>query len=659
MIEFKRGIYLILFLFLSLSASADDENENELHVGWEVEHSLTDDGSELNLVASIDEGWYIYSMFIEELGGPTATELEVVYGEGFELGDLRLEKATVEEEGFDRTFEINVKKLIEEAKFTQSISYDKENPPIVGGYVVYQVCNEELCFPPTEVPFTIDLKTNESAIGELTIRSKFPEFFMSFIAEKNLVDEEAFPSISSPVSSCDNAATATNSGDKSSVWGVFLLGIFGGLIALLTPCVFPMIPLTVTFFTKRHENKAKGIFDSILYGFSIFFIYFIFALPFLIFKLPQDTLYRISTNPWLNLSFFAIFIFFALSLFGFYELTLPSKWANKTDAVSNKGGIVGIFFMAITLAIVSFSCTGPILGSLMAGSIASEGGQYKLVAGMSGFGIALGLPFALFAMFPGMLKKLPKSGSWMNTVKVGLAFLEIALAMKFLSNADLVSRWGLISYQTFLVLWIIIFLATMAYMFGFIRFPHDHKGDKINLGRKLVGTLSLGFALFLATGLFGQSMGFLSGFLPPQDHGAISDLEKGIAKAERENKPMLIDFTGWSCVNCRQVEQNIWPNPEVTKRLSEDVILVSLYADDRTKLKAPYFSDHLGRTVKTIGGKWTDFESQRFGQIAQPLYAMVTHDGQLLNDPIAFTTSVDDYISFLDCGLMTYEQLRN
>jgi len=355
---------------MSLPLMAEDENENDLHVDWEVEHSLTDDGSEVNLVGTIDDGWYIYSMFIEELG-PTPTEFEVNKGNGFALEGIRLENAKVEKEGFDKTFEINVKKLIEEATFTQNITYDKENPPIVGGYVLYQVCNEELCFPPTEIPFALDLNTNKSAIGELTIRSLFPEFYLSFIAEKELVAEEEFPIISESISDCENAATAKNTGDKSSVWGVFLLGIFGGLIALLTPCVFPMIPLTVTFFTKRHENKTKGILESIFYGFSIFLVYFLLALPFLIFKLPKDTLYTISTSPALNIAFFVIFIFFALSLFGLFELTLPSKWANKTDAASDKGGVIGIFFMAITLAIVSFSCTGPILGSLMASSIAS------------------------------------------------------------------------------------------------------------------------------------------------------------------------------------------------------------------------------------------------------------------------------------------------
>ncbi len=646
-------LFVLLFLTQQLSAQLGITKDN-LPVTWDLQVQEMDDVLTLQLVGDVEQDWYIYSMFLEP-GGPIPSSLIIQEAEGIQLVDQPTESATevktIKEPAFDN---LEVIKLIGEVEFSQTLKIVDDKTTVIKGELEYQIC-KEVCLNES-LQFAYDLTTKEYAFGETAINQKFGAAPNS---EASVGEAQSFPIISEALSSCDNDATANNSVEKSSIWGVFALGIIGGLIALLTPCVFPMIPLTVTFFTKRHENKAKGVFDSIFYGFSIFLVYFLLALPFLLFKLPQDTLYRISTSPALNLAFFAVFIFFALSLFGFFELTLPSNWANKTDEASNKGGIIGIFFMAITLAIVSFSCTGPILGTLMASSIASEGGQYKLVAGMSGFGIALGFPFALFAMFPGMLKKLPKSGSWMNTVKVGLAFLEVALAMKFLSNADLVNRWGLISYNTFLVLWVIIFLALTAYMFGFIRFPHDHKGDRINLGRKVVGTISLLFAMFLFSGLFGQSMGFLSSFLPPKNHGAITDLQKGIALAEQENKPMLIDFTGWSCVNCRLVEQNIWPNPEVDKRLREEVVLVSLYADDRTKLDETYFSDHLSRTVKTIGGKWTDFQSQEFGQIAQPLYAMVTYDGQLLNDPIAYTSSVDDYLSFLDCGLMSFEEVKN
>mgnify|MGYP000489017385 CR=1 FL=1 len=651
-----RSKWLVLIAFGFLVQTVFSQSQTERPITWSVEQLATEQGTEIQIIGDIDEGWYVYSMFLDG-DGPTPTEVVFEDIEGYRLIGETTETATKEEEGFDKTFGMDVKKLKGEATFSQQIKFSGEEKPIVRGYVLYQICDDEKCLRPVEEEFAIITETSEAAIGELAVAA------LLGTGLPNIDNQPAMFSIEvseEPVNDCINAAAAQNSGENSSYWGIFLLGIFGGLIAILTPCVFPMIPLTVTFFTKRHDNKAKGRFEAVLYGFSIFLIYFLLAVPFLIFQVPQDTLYRISTSPILNLAFFAIFIFFALSLFGYFELTLPSKWANQSDAASNKGGLVGIFFMAITLAIVSFSCTGPILGSLMAGTIASEGGQTKLVAGMSGFGVALGLPFALFAMFPGLLKKLPKSGSWMNTVKVVLAFVEVALAMKFLSNADLVSRWGLISYNTFLILWILISLALAAYLFGFIRFPHDSKNQSVSIPRKAFGALSVGLAIFFMTGLAGNSMGFLSGFFPPKDHGVITELDEGIALAKIEDKPILLDFTGWSCVNCRQVEQNIWPNPEVAKRLNEQVVLVSLYADDRTKLpeNRTYFSENLSRTVKTVGGKWTDFEAKEFGQIAQPLYALITPDGQLLNSPIAFTTSVQDYIDFLDCGIGTYETLR-
>lgn len=660
---YKKIVFLTV-LFLSAFALKAQFGTIEQPVKWSISSEKVDDTTvQILFNAAVDDGWYIYSQKTED-GGPIPLNFTYEESEAFTLNGTTAEKAEKEKAMYEEAFEMDVVKLYGNSKFIQKINV-KNIDEVVNGSFTFQTC-KDVCLPPETIPFAVRLKDLKSVLGEKEVAGLLGQAISEVPTKKGL-----WPTYGEPVSDCKNNATATSATDTSSNWSIFLLGVLGGLVALLTPCVFPMIPLTVTFFTKRHEKKAQGVFEAILYGLSIFLIYFLLALPFLIFKLPKDTLYRISTSPALNLSFFAIFLFFAFSLFGYYELTLPSKWANKTDSASNKGGLIGIFFMAITLAIVSFSCTGPILGSLMAGTIATEGGQLKLVYGMSGFGVALGFPFAIFAMFPGILKKLPKSGSWMNTIKVVLAFVEVALALKFLSNADLVKQWGVIKYEVFLAIWFLVALGLALYLFGVIRFPHDSKNQRINLTRKGLGLASLVFAGYVASGFFGNNLNALSGFPPPKHYSffakkdkddlhnnSVLSLEEGKRLAKAQNKPMLVDFTGWTCVNCRKVEQNIWTDDAVASRLKNEVVLVSLYADESEKMPETdqYYSENLQKTINTIGEKWTDFEATSFGKISQPLYAMVSADGKLLNSPIAFTSSVQDYLDFLDCGIFAHKE---
>ena len=450
---------------------------------------------------------------------------------------------------------------------------------------------------------------------------------------------------------------------------VFILGFLGGLIALITPCVFPMIPVTVSFFTKRSKTRKQGIKNGLLYGLSIFLIYVLASVPFHLLGNVQPEIFNsISTSPILNIIFFVIFIFFSISFFGFFEITLPSGIANKADAKSGLGSFGGIFFMAITLAIVSFSCTGPILGTLLVGSL--QGGAWALTYGMAGFGIALALPFTLFAIFPQWLQSLPKSGGWLDTVKKVLAFLELALAFKFLSNADLVQHWGLLKREVFLGLWALISIGLALYLWGKFRLPHDTKGAKISIGRKLGGVLAITFAALLIAGIFPKNAGyikFLSGFPPPvsnslfattnNEHNGlhanvVNNYEMALQLAKEQNKPILIDFTGWACVNCRKMEENVWTDPAVATYIKEHFILVSLYVDDKALLpveKRFKYTTKSGaqKEINTVGDLWATFQAENFNQVTQPLYVVLSPDQQLLSDPVGYTPSVKDYLDWL------------
>jgi len=437
-----------------------------------------------------------------------------------------------------------------------------------------------------------------------------------------------------------------------------------------------MIPLTVSFFTKRTGNKKQGVSNAMLYGFFIVLIYVLLSVPFhFLDSMNPEILNNISTNVWLNVIFFVVFVFFAFSFFGYYELTLPSSWGNKMDSASNVGGIVGIFFMAVTLAIVSFSCTGPILGSLLAGSLTSDGGAMQLTAGMTGFGVALALPFALFALFPNWLSSLPKSGGWMTTTKVVLGFLELALAFKFLSNADLVVHWGLLKREIFIGIWILIFALLTLYLFGIIRFPHDGPKKRPGLPRVIIGVLSLALVVYLIPGLKkteASNLKLLSGFPPPVFYSiyeqesecplginCFKDFETGLAYAREQRKPILLDFTGWACVNCRKMEENVWSDPKVYELLNNEYVLISLYVDDRKELPTEAQFDYQydnGRVkaIKTIGDKWATFQAINFQTASQPYYVLMSPDFELLAAPQQYTNTTT-YYNWLKQGLENFK----
>jgi len=468
-----------------------------------------------------------------------------------------------------------------------------------------------------------------------------------------------------PLQNCGTTATKVDNG----LMKIFLLGFLGGLFALLTPCVFPMVPLTVSYFTKHGNDKKKGKRLAILYGLFIFLIYVSFSIPFHLIGNVNPAIYNdIATNVYLNTAFFAIFIFFAISFFGYFEITLPGNLANSANAKQGSG-LAGVFFMALTLAIVSFSCTGPILGTLLVGTATQ--GAWPLTAGLAGFGMALGLPFALFALFPQWLNTLPKSGSWLNTVKVVLGFIELALALKFLSNADLVAHWSIIKREIFFGIWILIFLSLFAYLMGWIRFPHDNKEEKISLPRRLFAFAVLAFTLYISPGVTNTKLAnisLVSGFPPPVCYSMysepincdapIKDYDEALKLAKQQNKPLLIDFTGWACVNCRKMEENVWTKPEV-QELMEKYVLVSLYVDDKQALPANQqmvYTTKNGATVniKTVGNKWSQFQTENFNATSQPWYVTISPNEQLLTAPVGYTPDANAYAAWLKCGLEAF-----
>ena len=486
------------------------------------------------------------------------------------------------------------------------------------------------------------------------------------------------------IESFDLKNPTANCGDDNAggqgMMTIFLLGLVGGFIALLTPCVFPLIPLTVSFFTKKSSNRTRGIGNAVIYGFFIFLIYILLSLPFhFVNQNNPEILNNISTNVWLNLLFFVIFIVFAISFFGFFEIRLPGSIANKADSKSGIGNLAGIFFMALTLAIVSFSCTGPILGSLLVGALSNNGGAMQLTFGMAGFGLGLALPFAIFAMFPNWLHSLPKSGGWLTSVKVVLGFLELAMAIKFLSNADLVEQWKILPREIFIGSWVVIGICIVLYLLGKIRFPHDGPVKKISNARWAFITLFSLFTLYLIPGLTNTrfaNLKLISGFPPPLCYSVYShpvncesgieplrDYEEAIQRAKKENKPLLIDFTGWACVNCRRMEENVWTDPTVNQLMKNEFVIVSLYVDERKKLPASQQLTYTTKTgaakrIITVGDKWATFQSENFDAVAQPQYAMICTDEKALTKTKAYTPDPKEFAEWLQCGLTAFRQKR-
>jgi thiol:disulfide interchange protein DsbD len=624
-------------------------------------NKLSETEFELILKGDIQEGWHLYSQYTAE-GGSLPSEFNFEKeGEEYALVGKTQESETLTE--YSDIFDVDETFFKKEAIFTQKIRLLNQDVKQVDVSLWYQVC-KEVCIPNEETfRFSLD--------GIAVVR------------EEKYIDARSLAMTSALKLDLKNKELLSDSLEQavvssSSLWTIFGLGFLGGLIALLTPCVFPMIPLTVSFFTKHSQNKSKGIFNAILYGFFIVLIYFLLSLPFQLFdSVDSQVLNTIATNIWLNLLFFLIFVFFALSFFGYYELTLPSSWANKMDKASSRvGGVFGIFFMAVTLAIVSFSCTGPILGGLLGSTALSEGDMANnLTAGMTGFGLALALPFGLFALFPTWLNSLPKSGSWMTTVKVVLGFLELGLALKFLSNADLVGNWGILKREIFLIIWIVLSLLLTLYLFGVIRFPHEGPKLKISVTRKAMGLLAGLFSIYLILGLFNISkLKLLSGFPPPDFYSVLEtesdcplgiacykDFEAGVAYAKSVNKPILLDFTGWACVNCRKMEEHVWSEPDIYALLKDDFVLISLYIDDRKELPKDEqfdfrFDSGRVKTINTVGEKWGTFQTLNFNSASQPFYVLLSPDLKVLNTVIQRTDS-DTYGTWLRTGLTRYKKL--
>ena len=566
---------------------------------------------------------------------------------------------------FDPIFEMDLSWFEGEGTFQQKIRLLQAELGAVSGEINFQACDDKVCIFRNE-PFRFVLDASKA----------------SAVAQKT-VDPESLKKSQTLQLSLKNKELLVQDQDQKSdnpLLNLFLLGFVGGLIALLTPCVFPMIPLTVSFFLKQSISKSSGVIRALLYGFFILLIYVLMSLPFhFLDALDPQILNTLSTNIVMNLIFFAIFVFFAFSFFGYYELTLPSSWGNRSDAAAAGGGVLGIFFMALTLAIVSFSCTGPILGSLLAGSLSAEGGATQLTVGMAGFGFALALPFGLLAFFPNALKSIPKSGGWMTKVKVTLGFLELALALKFLSNADLVGHWGILKREVFVGVWLVITILLFVYLMGWLRFPHDVKGAKISKFQRIFTFLVLLFIFYLMPGLGKNQDGqltLLSGFPPPVFYSVypsdsecplglncFKDYEQGRTYAEAQDKPILLDFTGWACVNCRKMEENVWSQPEVFRLLNEEFIIISLYVDDRKELpEAEQFNFQYpnGRikTIQTVGEKWATFQNLNFSNASQPYYVLLSSDATLLSSPIQYTDTAT-YRDWLEEGLSKFRENKN
>ncbi|GGD97119.1 protein-disulfide reductase DsbD family protein [Planktosalinus lacus] len=618
--------------------------------------------------AEIEEGWSIYSHKMDpDLMGPLPTVIVLNETSQFEIIQDISETGSNIVSGFDKFFEMETIKLYKDGRFEITVKLLDDTKPITG-FLEFMACDDEMCLPPTGLDFSFNPET-----GEFNFQGE---------GLKSDADAENKNGFGTPVhfefdhslanSNCDG--TETEKEDSSNFWWVFIAGFLGGLLALLTPCVFPMVPLTVSFFTKSSTSKASGIKNAIIYGISIIVIYVILGL-LITTIFGADALNLLSTNAWFNLAFAVLFIVFAISFFGFFEITLPTSWISSTDKASSQGGLLGIFFMAFTLSLVSFSCTGPIIGTLLVETAVGGGpvlfGRIPVgpLIGMLGFSFALALPFALFAAFPGWLNSMPKSGGWMNSIKVTLGFIEIALALKFLSIADMILGWKILPYELFLILWILCALGLLLYFLGLLKFPLDSPVKKITLTRSLLSISMLILIIYMAMGfrVSDQSNGFvtpnlLSGLAPPAGHSyiypgkcplnlnCIKDFQEGVAFAKSVNKPILLDFTGHGCVNCRRMEDQVWSDPEIYSIINDDYVLISLYVDERTPLDEPYTSALSGRQMRNIGNKWADFQAIHFNRNSQPYYVLISPEGSVLNQPVGYLPNKKDFKAFLNCG---------
>ena len=627
---------------------------------------ISETEAEIVFNAVIEKGWHVYST---ELGddGPISATFNVDNISGAEV-DGKLHPQGNEIEEMDPIFEMKVRFFESKATFVQKIKITDEKFSIKG-YLEYGACNDENCLPPTSVDFEFSGTANVASISagndNKTVEDNAPSAIALTPLKIGATDKIDYWK---PVINELNSF-GEHTGEESMSWiYIFLTGLAGGLLALFTPCVWPIIPMTVSFFLKRTKDKKKGIRDAWTYGASIVVIYLTLGLAItLIFG--ASALNALSTNAVFNILFCLMLLVFAASFFGAFEITLPSKWSNAVDSKAEQTtGLLSIFLMAFTLSLVSFSCTGPIIGFLLV-EVSTTGSVVAPAIGMLGFAIALALPFTLFALFPSWLKSMPKSGGWMNVIKVTLGFLELAFALKFLSVADLAYGWRILDRETFLALWIVIFALLGMYLLGKIKFPHDDDEQKVSVPRFFLALISLSFAVYMVPGLWGAPLKAVSAFAPPmqtQDfnlyknevHAKFTDYEAGMEHARANNKPVMLDFTGYGCVNCRKMELAVWTDQNVSKLLTEDYVLITLYVDDKTKLPEPIKVTENGkeRTLRTIGDKWSYLQRSKFGANAQPFYVLVDNEGMPLNKSYSYDEDIKLYIDFLETGLKNYKK---
>ncbi len=682
-------ICLLLTLWMTAQAQMQDpvKFKSELKTGSGPE-------AEMVFTATIDPGWHVYST---ELGsdGPISASLHVNKIEGAELvGKLTPKGKEISD--YDEMFGMKLRYFENTAQFVQKVKFTKPQYNI-DAYMEYGACNDEMCMPPSEVALKQNGKS--PAVAAAADEKKEAEETKDEAAVEEVKEETAADTVATPIAAEDSAAVgATLTDTQDDLWKpvitelramgegseilsnhsllyILLMGFVGGLLAVLMPCIWPIIPMTVSFFLKRSKSdKKKGIKDAVTYGISIIIIYLVLGL-LVTAIFGSDTLNAMSTNAVFNIFLFILLVVFALSFFGWFEITLPSSWSNAVDTkASNTSGLLSIFLMAFTLVLVSFSCTAPIIGLLLVETTTS-GNWLAPALGMFGFALALALPFTLFALFPAWLKQAPKSGSWMTTIKVVLGFIELAFALKFFSVADLTNGWHLMDREVFLSLWIVIFALLGAYLCGWLKFQEDETGGDINKPMPVLcimgGLVSFAFAVYMVPGLWGAPCKAVSAFAPPintQDfnlntkvvEAAYTDYEQGMKAAAAQGKPVLIDFTGFGCVNCRKMEAAVWTDPRVASKLTKDYVLISLYVDDKTPLKEPVtVTDEQGqeRTLRSIGNKWSFLQSNKFGANAQPFYVAVTPDGKPLTGARSYDENIDKYLEFLDEGIKAFKEL--
>ena len=679
----RKTLFMSLMLLLVCTVTCMAQMQDPVHFKSELKQ-ISGTEAEIVFTATIDDGWHVYSTDLPD-GGPISATFNVDKIEGAELVG-KLTPVGKEEDKFDQMFQMQVRFFEHNAQFVQKIKITGATFKIEG-YMQYGACNDQNCLPPTDVNFSFTGKGD----GKAAAAAPAPDANKDVAAsESNTAETEATAEVSAETDSVA-ASAATSVSGESDYWTpvikelnafdehtesseaswlyIFFAGFLGGLIALFTPCVWPIIPMTVSFFLKRSGDKKKGIRDAWTYGASIVVIYVVLGLAItLIFG--ASALNSLSTNAIFNLFFFLLLVVFAASFFGAFEITLPSSWSTAVDSKAEKaGGLLSIFLMAFTLSLVSFSCTGPIIGFLLV-EVSTTGSIVAPAIGMLGFAIALALPFTLFAMFPSWLKSMPKSGGWMNVIKVVLGFIELAFALKFLSVADMAYGWRILDRETFLALWIALFGLLGVYLLGKIKFPHDDDEDKVSVPRFFLALISIAFAIYMVPGLWGAPLKAISAFAPPsstQDfnlyeaeevHAQFTNYEEGMNYAKQVGKPVMVDFTGWGCVNCREMESKVWIDPKVRDIMTKDYVLISLYVDEKEKLPEKITVEENGQTriLRTIGDKWSYLQRVKFGANAQPFYVLLDNEGKPLNGSYSHDEDVEKYINFLQTGLDNYKK---